>query len=83
MYNLMHLGVEVTTQMVPIPQSVLDIPGRDSLATQELVFKADSVPAFGFKSYYVEKLAAHLTAPAAVKNKFNIGNAVSLHKNKS
>jgi hypothetical protein len=44
--------------MVPIPTEVINIPGRISSATQELVFKATDLPAFGFKSYYVQKQAA-------------------------
>ncbi len=46
-------GDSIVTQLVPIPARVKLIPGRQSIATKELVFKAD-LPALGFKSFYVK-----------------------------
>ncbi|XP_060520801.1 lysosomal alpha-mannosidase-like [Cylas formicarius] len=49
-------GSNVKTQIVPIPSRVLDIVGRESNATLELLFLAKDVPPLGFRSYYVEKV---------------------------
>lgn len=50
-------GTEIVTQLVPIPDSVLNMAGRASKATYELVFRAVSTPALGYQSFYVsEKL---------------------------
>ena len=50
-------GGEITSQLVPIPDPVRTMLGRDSQATSELVFRALSVPALGYQSFYVsEKL---------------------------
>nr|CAD7417918.1 unnamed protein product [Timema poppensis] len=43
----------VVSQLVPIPQSVLDIPYRNSSALNELVFRATDLPPLGFTSYRV------------------------------
>lgn len=51
----MITGSNLTTQLIPIPPFVLNIPGRNSSATVELVFLASDVPPLGFKSYYVNK----------------------------
>lgn len=40
-------GLEVDVALMPIRQEVLDIPGRQSLAAQEAVFKAVKVPGLG------------------------------------
>ncbi|XP_060520105.1 lysosomal alpha-mannosidase-like [Cylas formicarius] len=47
-------GIEMITQVLPIPKRVQNIPGRQSSATREQVFLARDVPALGFKSYYLE-----------------------------
>ncbi|XP_024086114.1 lysosomal alpha-mannosidase-like [Cimex lectularius] len=49
------MGKEQDTQIVPIPTSVTEIPGRNSQAVAELVFLAKGVPPLGFKSFYVMK----------------------------
>nr|CAD7453459.1 unnamed protein product [Timema tahoe] len=43
----------LVSQLVPIPQSVLDIPYRNSSALNELVFRATDLPPLGFTSYRV------------------------------
>lgn len=48
-------GQVITSQVMPIPKPVLLIPGRQSKAGHELVFKAEQVPPLGFKSFYVSK----------------------------
>lgn len=46
--------------MIPIPPAILKIPGRNSSATVELIFRASDLPPLGFKSYYVEKKPGNL-----------------------
>nr|CAD7587762.1 unnamed protein product [Timema genevievae] len=46
-------GESVVSQLVPIPQSVLNIPYRNSSALNELVFRATDLPPLGFTSYRV------------------------------
>lgn len=46
-------GNEQAIQLVPVPDSVSVIPGRNSNATYEIVFKAEDIPALGYQSYYV------------------------------
>ncbi|XP_029036014.2 lysosomal alpha-mannosidase isoform X2 [Osmia bicornis bicornis] len=55
-YTIVDLvdGTEIVSQIVPIPNSVLEIPGRESKATGELVFLA-AIPALGFKSYKITR----------------------------
>lgn len=65
--------------MVPIPEAVRLIPGRDSNATHELVFKASDLPPLGFKSYYVEKITIPSSPLKAVlgEAKYTIGKGVN------
>ena len=48
-------GEVLTTQIVPIAQPVLEIPGRTSPATHDLVFKATPIPPMGFESFHVTR----------------------------
>lgn len=50
-------GNKLTSQLVPLPTYVLNLPGRVSNATHELVFLAAQLPPVGFKSYYVQRTA--------------------------
>lgn len=50
----------VNVQIVPIARSVLDLHYRVSKALNEVVFRAENVPALGYKAFYVNRL----TAPA-------------------
>lgn len=49
-------GTELTTQIIQIHAAVKNIPGRVSTTTHELLFRADSIPPMGFKSFYVERV---------------------------
>jgi len=40
--------------VIPIPEFVKNLPGRNSSATHELVFLANHLPPLGSKSYYIE-----------------------------
>uniref|UniRef100_A0AB38ZEA6 Alpha-mannosidase n=1 Tax=Ectomocoris sp. TaxID=3104572 RepID=A0AB38ZEA6_9HEMI len=46
-------GEKLSVQMLPLPDFV-NIPGRNSTATQEIAFIATKIPPLGFKSYFVE-----------------------------
>jgi hypothetical protein len=48
-------GKQVKTQLVPIPQPVIEVPGRVSPATVQLVFNAKDLPPLGFRSYYISQ----------------------------
>jgi lysosomal alpha-mannosidase len=48
-------GKQLKTQLVPIPQPVVEVPGRVSPATLELVFFAKDLPPLGFRSYYISR----------------------------
>ena len=49
-----HLGRLVASQMVPIAEAVLCLPGRNSNATNELIFRAQDLPPLGLRSYHVK-----------------------------
>lgn len=57
----------IETQLVRIPEAVLNIKGRTSLADTELVFRAENIPALGFKSFFV---TAEATPPGFLKPSF-------------
>ncbi|XP_063233743.1 lysosomal alpha-mannosidase-like isoform X2 [Bacillus rossius redtenbacheri] len=46
-------GMEVSWQLVPVPQSVRDLWYRKSKASSELVFRAEQLPPLGFSSFIV------------------------------
>jgi hypothetical protein len=48
-------GKALTVQMVPIPQPVIELPGRVSPATMVLVFLARDLPPLGFRSYFISQ----------------------------
>ncbi|XP_050429142.1 lysosomal alpha-mannosidase-like isoform X2 [Adelges cooleyi] len=48
-------GNNLTTQIIPLPKSVITIPGRTSPTTAELIFKATDLPPLGYKSYLITK----------------------------
>lgn len=50
-----HNKVIVTSQLVPIPESVKNIHYRTATAQHELVFEGNEIPPLGYKSYYVSR----------------------------
>lgn len=67
-------------QLVPIPDSVLILPGRNSAALYDLVFQATNLPALGLRSYYVTKLAQDNGRKVTVGGRADvIGNEVIKH----
>ncbi|XP_066256477.1 lysosomal alpha-mannosidase-like [Euwallacea similis] len=50
-------GGNLTTQILPIPDFVQNIPGRTSKAQRELIFIANDLPPLGWKSYLVSEIS--------------------------
>lgn len=48
----------VESEIIPIPTSIKDLHYRTSTSTNELVFLATSVPAMGYKSFYVTRTSS-------------------------
>lgn len=72
------LGNNLETQIVPLPESVLNMPGRESSAVADLVFKADALPPLGFKSFYV-KDNTNANTNRNFEFKKSIANEVNIH----
>lgn len=53
-------GTEILTQLIPIPAAVLQVPGRESRATRELVFRALNIPPFGYQSFFITEKEENL-----------------------
>lgn len=51
-----YRSIVVPSQLVAVPDSVKSLNYRSSSATNELVFQATEVPAFGYKSYFVSRI---------------------------
>ena len=51
-----HHGAVLQSQMLPIAEAVLTLPGRNSSATHELVFLAENLPPLGLRSYHIRVL---------------------------
>jgi lysosomal alpha-mannosidase len=60
----------VTSNIVPIPEYVLNIPGRVSKATNELVFEV-ALPALGFATYLVKQNSVESASKASVVTKIS------------
>nr|CAD7590765.1 unnamed protein product [Timema genevievae] len=69
---------DVVSQLIPIPTSVLNIPGRFSSATSELVFRAVSLPPLGYRSYYVTGSKKKSTAQESTTEE---GELITLQNN--
>ncbi|KAJ8870547.1 hypothetical protein PR048_029570 [Dryococelus australis] len=67
-------GAQVPSQMIPVPQSVLDIPYRKSVATQELVFRAADIPPLGLQSYKVSLSENNSQGGSVTSNNHTISN---------
>ena len=56
-FRVLNIDEEViVSQILPIPEDTLSIPGRDSIATYILYFTADHIPPLGYKTYQIEKV---------------------------
>ncbi|XP_046734865.1 lysosomal alpha-mannosidase isoform X3 [Diprion similis] len=89
-------GANLATQIIPIPPEVLAIPGRESSAVNELVFRAKNIQALGYQAYYVtrgnktvEPVRSESLSEATIQNEFfNVsmtddGSTCALRKIKS
>lgn len=65
------------TQIVPVAEAVLDLPGRKSSASRELVFEAADVPALGYLSYYVTEEANEEETPVEPSTDVTLRTQVS------
>ncbi|XP_011309552.1 lysosomal alpha-mannosidase-like [Fopius arisanus] len=79
------LGAEVPHQLIPVPVTVSKIPGRNSSATRELVFRASGIPPLGYKSYHVtrregENVLDEVTPEADVTS-IGVKHNISVHDN--
>ncbi|XP_046687404.1 LOW QUALITY PROTEIN: lysosomal alpha-mannosidase-like [Homalodisca vitripennis] len=61
-------GEEIPNELVPIPQEVREIPGRNTNASLELFFYAEDVPALGLMSYHVERFEGGVVPVAERQN---------------
>ncbi|XP_045601316.2 lysosomal alpha-mannosidase isoform X1 [Procambarus clarkii] len=50
-------GNAIEAQLVPLPESVLSIPGRNSTAKYDLVFIAEDIPPLGFLQFHIQRTA--------------------------
>ncbi|KAJ0182989.1 hypothetical protein K1T71_000965 [Dendrolimus kikuchii] len=44
---------EIQYQLVPLPASIINLPGRSSTAIQELCFEAENIPPLGYTAFYI------------------------------
>lgn len=56
-----YRGINVPSQIVPIPVSVTKLNYRQSQSQYELIFQADEVPAVGYKNYMISRVAGQST----------------------
>ncbi|KAK0161282.1 hypothetical protein PV327_009769 [Microctonus hyperodae] len=73
------VGDKIATQLVPIPEVILQLPGRVSNATRELVFYAVNIPALGYETFYI----SDTTSEESMKNKIIYPSKASSIANKS
>lgn len=57
----------MTTQIIPIPDFIKNIPGRVSAAQNDLLFTALDIPPLGWKSYVVTNEMELSQAPRVLK----------------
>lgn len=57
----------ISSQLVSIPQSIIDLPHRVSNSINELVFYAKDVPAMGYRSYFISRVARSQSVPVRSK----------------
>jgi len=69
-------GTPIVSQVVPISEHILNIPGRKSKATHELVFKSEGIPPFTAKKYEItkRKRTNSRTKRQENQNSYNLGN---------
>ena len=63
-------NLTIPSQLVPIPKSIYLVPGRDSGATNELIFMAVKVPPLGNQRYHVSKTSSGNTPVNQISTSF-------------
>nr|AYV99578.1 venom polypeptide [Dolopus genitalis] len=58
-----YRGIQVPSQIVPIPSPIKELDFRSSNSSYELVFLASELPPMGYKSYYISTLAHNDLVP--------------------
>ncbi|XP_075149649.1 lysosomal alpha-mannosidase II isoform X2 [Haematobia irritans] len=58
-----HKDVVMDIQYVPVAEAVQKLKFRKSAANYELIFYAKDIPAFGYKSFYIQKTDGHHMKP--------------------
>lgn len=53
----------IPSQMTPTAQPILDLPQRIMTSSNELVFQATGVPAMGYQSYFISRIATERAVP--------------------
>lgn len=72
-----YRNVDVPSEMIKIPDSVLEIHHRKSNALYDLVFMASELPPLGYKSYFISKSTKASPKPQAevhTREQVEIGN---------
>lgn len=67
-------GSPIASQLITVPQAVLDDPERDGSQAQDLVFHAD-LPASGFNTFFVQSTSSVSTATKSTEHKVNMPQA--------
>lgn len=49
-----YMGNAVEAQLVPLPEALIALPGRNSTAKYDLVFIAENIPPLGFLQFHVQ-----------------------------
>ncbi|KAM3955590.1 lysosomal alpha-mannosidase [Aphomia sociella] len=60
---------EVEYQLIPLPNAVINLPGRSSSTIQELCFEAENIPPLGYSAYYITPVRDPLEENAFIKKK--------------
>lgn len=55
-----YRNIEIPAQIIPVPKPIQLLQYRQSTSKYELVFRAEEVPALGYKSYYVTRISNEL-----------------------
>ena len=65
-------GEEIVSQILPIPEDTLSIPGRESIASHILYFTSDHIPPLGSKIYQIEKVPTQDPAMKEARKKLHV-----------
>lgn len=75
------VGSMIEHDIIAIPSNLMGIPGRNSSATQDLVFTAADVPALGVTNYYVQAAQAPPVDAASTLQQTSVNDSVVILDN--